>query len=182
MQSWCLGPPPSTCAHDYVLAFLASPHPKMRKRRFFVERVRTTNSLVRPSRPVGGGCANRPPGRESRGSCALIFAPRCPWVRLLVPELKLRQSRRHGHRRGFGGRGEGSERFMTPRRQPRDINLCHVDACRLLGRGGTLPARIYHHRRRRNRGRCQSTSPKILLPSSRRRRPWPGHRDPREPR
>ena len=32
-QSWCLGRPPSTCAHDYVLAFLASAPQKKRKRR-----------------------------------------------------------------------------------------------------------------------------------------------------
>ena len=38
-QSWGLGPPPSTCAHDYVLAFLASPPQKMRKGRFCVKRV-----------------------------------------------------------------------------------------------------------------------------------------------
>ena len=37
-QSWGLGPPPSTCAHDHVLAFLVSPPPKMRKRRFFGEK------------------------------------------------------------------------------------------------------------------------------------------------
>ena len=40
-----------------------------------MKRVRTANSLVRPSPPVEGGCAHRPPGRESRGSCALIFVP-----------------------------------------------------------------------------------------------------------
>ena len=35
-QSWCLGRPPSTCAHDYVLAFLASASKKTRKGRFCV--------------------------------------------------------------------------------------------------------------------------------------------------
>ena len=43
-QSWCLGRPPSTCAHDYVLAFLASASKKTRKGRFCVKRVRTANS------------------------------------------------------------------------------------------------------------------------------------------
>ena len=38
-----------------------------------------TREFVR-SPPVEGGCAHRPPERESRGSCALIFALRCPWV------------------------------------------------------------------------------------------------------
>ena len=43
-QSWCLGRPPSTCAHDYVLVFLASAPKKTRKGRFCVKRVRTANS------------------------------------------------------------------------------------------------------------------------------------------
>ena len=44
-RSWCLGRPPSTCAHDYVLAsFLASASKKTRKGRFCVKRVRTANS------------------------------------------------------------------------------------------------------------------------------------------
>ena len=33
-----------------------------------------------PPPPVGGGCAHRPPGRELRGCCALIFVLRCPWM------------------------------------------------------------------------------------------------------
>ena len=35
-QYWCLGRPPSTCAHDYVLVFLASASKKTRKGRFCV--------------------------------------------------------------------------------------------------------------------------------------------------
>ena len=37
-QSWCLGRPPSTCAHDYVLAFLASPPPQNEKRAILREK------------------------------------------------------------------------------------------------------------------------------------------------
>ena len=43
-QSWGLGPPPSTCAQDDVLVFLASAPKKTRKGRFCVKRVRTANS------------------------------------------------------------------------------------------------------------------------------------------
>ena len=43
---------------------------------------------------VEGGCAHLPPGRESRGGCALLFVPRCPWSRGLRRQPKFRSSAR----------------------------------------------------------------------------------------
>ena len=54
-QSWGLGPPPSMCARDYVLAFLVLGLKKVRKRRFFCKKLHTIIKCL-------GGCFRTPQG------------------------------------------------------------------------------------------------------------------------
>ena len=47
---------------------------------------------VRPHPLEVGVPTYRPPGRESRGCCAILFVPRCPWAERVLRDPKLRTS------------------------------------------------------------------------------------------
>ena len=66
---------------------------KKRKTRFCVmKKCILQTRIVCPPPPAGGGCAHRSPGREPRGCCAILFAPRCPWMERVWLDPKLRAS------------------------------------------------------------------------------------------
>ena len=90
--AWGLPCPCAECTRGGFSRFWA---PKKQKGRWVRKCILQTR-IVDPSPPVGGGYAHhRPPGpagHESRGCCAILFVPRCPWVERVWRDPKLRAS------------------------------------------------------------------------------------------
>ena len=127
---------------------------------------------------VAGGYAHLPPGRESRGDCALLFVPRCPWwSRGLRRQPKIRSN-------SLSDRVSHGTRFLAPgslarRRLARVIHHHHhrircrvrsVVVLRPLATGRCYPPREAAHRPRSNGALLNQPYSRRLPPTRRRSR------------